>query len=434
MRTSASVRRRRIVPYRSAIVAALLGVSGCATLRATMGAYDTGAHGIARPQQRLRDALARADYSMALGWREDDELLRELGTGVSSYYAAQFARSAAVLDSAALLADDRITNSVSGNALALITNDLARPYQARRTERLFIPYYGMLAHARLEQWEDAAVEARRLSGLLAQYAVDRTDSERAAHATLHYLAAVVFERAGEYGEAQVAYRLARALLPQQVDSARGTGASGEGDVLVVVERGFVAHRATESINIFVGDSDRDSLVSESAPRRPRRGRDRDGDDSSDGGYWLSVAFPSVRRAARAEGEPMLLVDGAIVRNARVATWLDDATVADEGRERTAVLARAVARATTKYVVTKAVKDRKGEVAGSIANMGASLLERADTRSWHLLPQQITLLRVHAAAGRHQLQLAPGADANRIELGTVNVRAGTVTIAAVRLWR
>jgi len=434
MRTPTSARLIRSMSCSAAILAALLGASGCATLRATLGAYETGPHGIARPQQQLRDALARADFPVALGWHEDDDLLRELGVGVSSYYAAQFARSAAVLDSAALLADDRITNSVSGNALSLITNDLARPYQPRRTERLFIPYYGMLAYARLEQWEDAAVEARRLSALLAQYAADRTDAERATHATLHYLAGAVFERAGERGEAQIAYRLARTLLPQQVDSARGNGAKGEGDVLVVVERGFVAHRATASINVFLGDSDRDSLMSEGVPRHPHRGHDRDGDDDDDSGYWLSVAFPSVRRAERAAGEPMLLVDGVNVVNARVASLLDDATVADAGRERTALLARAVARAAAKYVVTKAVKDKKGEVAGSIANIGASLLERADIRSWHLLPQEITLLRAHTPAGQRQLQLAIGSEASRIEIGPVNVRAGMVTIAAVRLWR
>ena len=414
----------------SAIFVALLGASGCATLRATVAAYDTGPRGIARPQQQLRDALARADFPVALAWREDDELLRELSVGASSYYAAQFARSAVLLDSAALLADDRITKSVAGNALALITNDLARPYQPRRTERLFISYYGMLSHVRLEQWEDAAVEARRLSALLAQYAADRTDSERATHATLHYLAAVVFERAGERGEAQVAYRCARALLAQQVERARGNGTNGEGDVLVVVERGFVAHRATEAINLFLGDSDRDSL----APHRPRRGHDRDGDDDDDGGYWLSIALSSVRRAERVVGEPMLLVDGATVASVRVAALLDEATIADEGRERTALLARAVARAAAKYVVTKAVRDKKGQVAGSIANIGASLLERADNRSWHLLPQEITLLRVHAPAGQRQLQLAIGSEERRIELGPVSVRAGMVSITAVRLWR
>ena len=461
MRTLASARFVGSTPCRVAILAALLGASGCATLRATMGAYDTGPHGIARPQQQLRHALARADFPVALGWREDDELLRELGVGASSYYAAQFARSAAVLDSAALLADDRITTSVSANALSLITNDLARPYQPRRTERLFIPYYGMLAYARLEQWEDAAVEARRLSALLAQYGVDRTDTERATHATLHYLAGVVFERAGERDAAQVSYRLARALLPQQVDSARRTGAKGEGDVLVIVERGFVAHRTTEALSVFLGDSDRDSmrtgdhewnptaasriaerlsrgiagsLSSQRGPHGRRRGQGRNDDDERNGGYWLSVAFPSVRRAERAANEPVVLVDGATVANARVVSVLDDATMADEGRERVALLTRAIVRAVAKYVVTKAVKDNTGDVAGSIANVAASMLERADVRSWHVLPQEITLVRVHAAAGQRQLQLALGSETNPIELGPVTVRAGTVTIATVRVWQ
>ena len=431
-------------------------------LRATVGAYEVGPAGITRPQLRLREALAREDYPAALGWREDDALLRALNVGVSSYYALQFARSAAVLDSAALLADDRITASLSKGALALITSDLARPYQPRRTERLFIPYYGMLAYARLEQWEDAAVEARRLSALLTQYAQDRTDDERATHATLHYLAGAVFERAGERNEAQVAYRNTRALLPAPSDSGVNH-VKGDGEVLVVVERGFVAHRATEAVNVFLGEYERDSLrggdddarsrttssladrlarivsgngpsavMSEGKPPRRNRGHGHDDDDD---GYWLSVAFSSVRRSHRMTGDATLFVDGARASSSRVVSLLDDAAVADEHRERGAMLARAVARAAAKHALTKVVKDKKGEVAGTIANIGASLLERADVRSWHLLPQEITLVRVHVPPGQHQLQVAIGYgdDAARVEVGAVTVRAGQVSIAAVRLW-
>ena len=286
----------------------------------------------------------------------------------------------------------------------------------------------MLAYARLEQWEDAAVEARRLSALLAEYAPDRSDAEKATHATLHYLAAVVFERAGEYSDAEVAYRLARQAGAEQSDAA--PAGRGEGDVLLIVERGFVAHRATESINIYVGgDSARH--------RRSRRDHeyDRDGEDNGEGGYWLSVAFPSLRRSARVSGEPALLVDGASAASSRVASVLDDAAAADESRERTAWMARAVARATAKYVVVKAVKDKKGDVAGQVANLGAALLERADVRSWHLLPQQVTLLRMHVPAGeRHLLvETGGGAGAGRVDVGPVTVRPGQVTIATVRLW-
>ena len=79
-----------------AMVATLLVASGCSMLRATIGAYETGPDGIARPQQQLREALVRADFVAALGWHEDDALLRALGTGASSYYAAQYARSVSV--------------------------------------------------------------------------------------------------------------------------------------------------------------------------------------------------------------------------------------------------------------------------------------------------------------------------------------------------
>jgi hypothetical protein len=432
MRTPTIARPTRAILGSAAMLAALLGLSGCAMLRSTMGSYEVGPNGIARGQQRLREALVRADFSEALSWREDDALLRELNVGVSSYYASQFARSAAVLDSAALLADDRITKSLSKDALALVTNDMARPYQPRRTERLFIPYYSMLAYARLEQWEDAAVEARRLSALLAQYATDHTDAERATHATLHYLAGAVFERAGERAEAQVSYRNARALVPSWPGSEAANVTSGDGEILVVVERGFVAHRATESINIFFGESDRDSV--HSGPYRGDRHRNDGDHDDDDGGYWLSVALPSVRRSHRVVGDPSVMIDGASTGASRLGMLLDDATTEDERRERVALIARATVRAAAKYAVTKAVKDKKGEVAGTLTNIGASLMERADVRSWHLLPQEITLLRVRAPAGQRNLQIAiDGSTAERVDVGSVNVRAGLVTIAAVRLW-
>lgn len=437
------------------VTAALLaGVSGCATLRATASGYDVGHNGIARPQQRLREALMRSDFPAALGAREDDALLHALNVGVGSYYALQFERSAAVLDSAALLADDRITTSISKGALALVTNDLALAYQPRRTERLFIPYYGMLAYARLERWEDAAVEARRLSALLAQYAADRTDDERATHAAMHYLAGAVFERAGQSNEAQVSYRNAATLSTANVDSA-ARGATDDGDVVVVVERGFVAHRATESINVFIDGEDRDSLrrgdgdhdddrwtrtasriigsLSSGDDRRNGRGHGRHRNDDDDDGYWLSVAFPSLRRSdARAYGAPVVTLDGMAVTGTRLTALVDDATDADAHRERTSVLTRALVRAAAKYAITKAVKDKQGDVAGTMANIGASLLERADVRSWHLLPQEITVLRLRAPVGHHQLALT-AADGSVIDLGTVAVRAGRVSIATARVW-
>ena len=438
MRSDRSTAAIQAACHTIALVLGLSALAGCATLRSTLASYETGTDGIARPQQRLRESLASGDFPSALAWREDDELLSALNRGIASYYASQFARSAAVLDSAALLADDRITASVSKDALALMTNDAARPYHPRRTERLFIAYYGMLAYAKLERWEDAAVEARRLVALLGQYDADRDDEERAVHAVMRELAGTVFQRAGERGEASVAFRGARALRAPTSDSGVWRPrAAGEGDVLIVVERGFVAHRVTESLNVHFGDEDADSLSARGcghkqdvtivdAHHRCRK--------NTQDGYWLAVALPALRQShdVRA-GDPIVLVDGVAIAPERVSATVDDAAGADARRERTEMLTRAVARVSAKYVLTKAVKDAKGETAGKIANIGASLLERADVRSWHLLPRELVLLHVRVPAGARRIELALNEGGSPIVLGQVDIRAGGTSVLAMRLW-
>ena len=472
MRTPTGAGRLSTLVQAALMCGALVTGTGCATLRATLSGYVTGPNGISRSQQELREALVNADFAKALAWHEDDALLQSMTTGVAAYYANQFARSAAVLDTAALLADDRITASLSKDGLSLVTNDMARPYQPRRTERLFIPYYAMFSYVRLGAWEDAAVEARRLVGLLAQLSEERDDGERAVHGAMEHLAGAVFERAGERNDAQVAYRAAHALLAALPETiARGTIAD-EGELLVVVERGFVAHRATETIELELDDDDRDSLRQDGDSRRratgriaeritggerrqaragsasavasayglgtyaPPRHRRHDHDDDDDG-YHLTVAFPLLRRSAHPwGGDVRLAVDDAAVAGMTVSSVVDEASEVDARRERVALATRALARAATKYVVTKAIKDKKGEVAGSIANFGASLLERADVRSWHLLPQEVSIVRVRVPAGTRavRVQVGEGWAVRTVELGNVVVRRGELTIVPVRLWR
>jgi hypothetical protein len=440
----------------------LLG--GCVTLRTTFRGYDTGENGIARPQQRLRDALSRGDFKAVLAWKEEDELLRRLDVGIASYYAAQFERSVAVLDSAALLADDRITASLSKDGMALVTNDLARPYQPRRTERLFIPYYAMLAYARLEQWEDAAVEARRLSSLLAQYAEARDDRERGLHAALHELAGAVFARAGDKDDAAVAHRAASALVPayaalDSVSVGPDDGSvplstdSASGDVLVVVERGYVAHRTTQTLELEFGSDGSDSLrlrdggwsdahrsaqpVGQGLSALPTFVPARHHHSGDEDDYSLTIAFPALRSSARPWGATVRA--GSIadtLGRTGIVSLVDDASAADARRESAAIARRAALRAATKYTIVKTADEKKGWFAGLLANFGVSLLERADVRSWHLLPSEITLVRLRLPAGpqRVTLRIGEGVQTRTVDAGTVLVRAGSVALAPVRLWQ
>ena len=425
-----------------------------------------------RPQHRLREALAAGDFVRALAFKDGDELLDRLTRATAAYYAGQFLRAGAILDTAALLSDDRITARLSRDALALVTNDNARPYRPRGTERLFIPYFGMLAYARAGSWSDAAVEARRLVALIARHDGDREDRERPLHAAMEHLAGAVLERAGYTDEAQVAYRIA-SRLHEVAPERTAAPARDEGELLVVLERGFVAHRVTERIDVYVGDDEADHRDGDprrerdeapkgdprpgADPRRPtnassvlpppaappadstrpaRRHRKHDRDD--DGDYWIAIAFPALRHSEPNRGSTVQLrVDTAVAEpTLQLTSLVDDAAAADEQRDRLAMLARATVRAGAKYALAKAAKDAKGELAGTLANYGASMLERADVRSWHLLPQELQILRARVPAGARSVRIEVAGDGSprTIELGTVTVRPGALTILPVRLWR
>jgi hypothetical protein len=187
----------------------------------------------------------------------DDELLRSLYGGILGHFAGSYDSSSIALQRAADLADDRYTKRISRAALSLITHDKVLPYEPGDTERLLIHYYAALNYLTQGDRVSGAVEARRLSALLERY--EGPDAS-ALHGWLRYFSGMVFEAAGEWNDADVAYRNARLLLGPEVsvpggESAGGArtgvrgagGGSGLGEVVVLVEQGFVAHRVEQAI-------------------------------------------------------------------------------------------------------------------------------------------------------------------------------------------
>ena len=110
-----------------------------------------------------------------------------------------------------------------------------------------------------------------------------------------------------------------------------------------------------------------------------------------------------------------------------------------------LLAKALLRAVVKNVVADEVEEEVeeedetlGEVTGVALNVLGALTERADTRSWNLLPGRLQLFRLRLPAGDHRLEVVSGSrdGDDRTPDATVDVQvpAGGVTVASVRLWR
>jgi hypothetical protein len=196
-----------------------------------------------------------------------DELLQLQYRGLAAHYAGRWEESSRALERAFEVAEDRYTKSVTRALLSLVTSDRMLDYDPPRPERLFLHYYGALNYLQRGEPDEAAVEARRL-GYVLQGALEDEDASVPADlgGSLSVFAGAVFEAAGQGNDAAVAYRRARAFgeraggngpppeLPGWPDpdaDADGASRGAEGRVLVVVERGFVAHKVERALTLFL---------------------------------------------------------------------------------------------------------------------------------------------------------------------------------------
>jgi uncharacterized protein len=126
------------------------------------------------------------------------------------------------------------------------------------------------------------------------------------------------------------------------------------------------------------------------------------------------------------------------------TDLSARAVADLEGDRAAIAARAVARAVARTFLVREVERRvekehgrsAARFAGLLTNVAANALDEPDTRTWTLLPDRLSLVRLPVPAGRHDVtgQVAGTGDALRtVDLGTVELAAGERRLLVARLW-
>lgn len=483
---------------RVAALAAALPLSGCATM---FGGYDLAPNGLPKDEDALRRALAfeagKAYAEVIEGDRAlpDDDLLRLLYAGTAGYYAGSWGESAHLLDLASYLAEDRVTLRVSQQALSMITSDRALDYTPGRTERLMIPYVAAMTYLKAGDVDGAAVEARRIEALL-----DRMDEQTAPadmseqSRFLHYIAGTVFEAAGDWNAAGVAYRRSGPLaetLGTGLDRDLDPAGDSLGDVIVLVERGFVPHRVEQSVVVVLPPAQVTMLTDGSAGEKaaaaveaaarilltaahvygergsfyrdrayhaplhlePWRGNDPCGSGRKECGkeegekrepYLLRISWPVLYQEP-APAARLQVRAGAVTADSRARLDLAEGTLRDFDAERPRILARTVARAAAKVALSASVEESvkkkdegAGELLGILTNIGTLLTERADTRAWHLLPGSISLVRLRLPAGSHSLTLdvdRAAGERGRVEpLGVVEIRPGETTFVGTRLWR
>ena len=226
-----------------------------------------------------------------------DALIRQLSTGLFLHRLGRFEESNAALQEADRLAEERYTKSITQNIAAFVVSDSVLDYYPSALEWSMIHHYGMMNYLQLGDVDEALVEARKANALLRRYANDNPGRSFTNPAAVQYLAGMLQWAAGEDNDAMVSLRQSLAAYeeyderfgvapPQPVvkdivrvaaslgfdDVAEQTSttyldgveleeASGEsGELVVLIENGFIAHRAEQKVYIPVLAQEKDSVL------------------------------------------------------------------------------------------------------------------------------------------------------------------------------
>lgn len=473
--------RARALQLAIGIVVSLL--AGCATHTAKLTTL--------RPllmEEHHDEALALVDEELG----DKDALLADLERGLILHDAGRYEESNAVFTAAERRAKDLEAISLTEGPLSLVTNDLARSYRARPFEMAMIPYYRSLNYLRLGAREGAMVEARKAS-LLLRDAVDGTLG-RDGHGVqglafertrddpfLLYYSGMLYDWDGELNDAFIAYRNAavayqdignlvgigippslagdlertgrrlgfgaeldelRALCPEVFAAAATSGADGRwpagtGEVVLLVETGWVATKGQVELSLPILKSDefdsRDDWAWTLASRSEyRRGYYR----QSQVAYWLQVALPTMAPPEVADHRLVVHVTGHGSTGSTLVHRPSALAGITFEAEYGTILFRTVLRALVKYL-TYTAANKQSSGLGFLMNLFNAVSEVADTRSWLTLPDQIQLVRLQLPAGVHDLELAwsdpQGRALGHATIPQVTVRAGDWTFVGHRVF-
>ncbi|MBK1728275.1 hypothetical protein CKO14_02590 [Halorhodospira halophila] len=363
-----------------------------------------------------------------------DRVVDLLNRGALLRMAGEFEASNRALEAAYDAIAEVDPLSVSESVGSLMVGETVFAYAGEPHERVLLHLLMAFNYLDLGDPDAARVEALRVDLRLQRLAAEQGRSVYRQDPFARYLSGLIFERLGEPDQALVAYRQAYqayreqggrlgVAVPQALhrDLLRLADELGLDDDRAEWQEAFgkdtwpdpAAHREQAHVVIVAGVG--------LAPRKGEQGfavQDHQG-------RIHSVALPYYEPRQRPVGGIRVSSEAASVVAEPVHDI--DAVARILLQEQQAALA---ARALGRLLVQKEMIDQAREaspVAGLAMNIFTLVADRADTRTWGMLPAQYYMARISLPPGEHRLELVyqgrSGHALTRVDLGPLELEAG-----------
>ena len=360
----------------------------------------------------MRDGMltGHPEMSLAIAEKEDPEqesVIASLDKGMLRRINQDYNGSNEIFEVAKQEIEELYGFSVTENLASVTINDTLRGYEGDRYEQLLLHAYMAMNYIQLGDLDSARVEMLQANVKMMEWG-----DEPEEDAFLRYLEGMIYESLGEEDSALISYRKAYTvykekagvqyppapeslkkdllrLLARQglwseyksykkefnMPNYKAPKASNKfGELVVIVNNGLAPIRSEKAIHLFSPEVQQN----------------------------LRIAFPVYDHPKQTLYTPRISIDN---KQALLETAEDVDALARYSLEQAmpGIMARATARAVIKYNSQKTADD-SGSIAGLLMTITNIVTERADTRSWTTLPQEIQLQRMTLPVGEHQLRI------------------------------
>ncbi len=380
----------------------ILCVSSLVQSCATYGSHATS----------MRDGLlaGNAEASLAIAEKKDKgqkEVISSLDKGMLRRITNDFSGSNQILEVAKQEIEALHGISITESLASVTINETLRGYEGDSYEQLLLHAYMAMNYIQLGQIDDARVEMLQANVKMMEWGEEPEED-----AFLRYLEGMIYEALGELDSALISYRKAYIVYKEKAGNPYPVApVILKKDLLRLLawqglwseyksykkEFGMAGYKPVESSNRFG-----ELIVILNNGLAPIRSEAAIPIFSMEAQKNLRVAFPVYRDPKQNLFTPQVKVDQ---KQFSMETVEDVDALARYSLEQNmpAIMARATARAVVKYNAQHTAQD-KSSIAGLLMTVTNLITERADTRSWTTLPQEIQLKRILLPVGEHQLQI------------------------------
>jgi len=359
----------------------------------------------------LRDGLVAGNpqASLAIAEKHDPEqkeVVDSLEKGMLRRMNNDYSGSNQIFEVAKQEIEKLYGISVTENLASVTINDTLRGYEGDRFEQLLLHAYMAMNYIQLGQLDEARVEMLQANVKMMEWGEAPEED-----AFLRYLEGIIYENLKENDNALISYRKAYAVYKE-----RGGGQYPVAPL--VLKKDLLRLLSIEGLNSEFKSTRKEFALSSYKPVKPDK---HFGEViiiinnglapikseavipifSTEVEQNLRVAFPVYRDRKGVLYAPDIRVNN---KNFEVEEVEDVDALARYALEQQmpAIMARATARAVVKYNAQQTPES--GSLASLLLTVTNMVTERADTRSWTTLPQEIQLQRIRLPVGEHQLSI------------------------------